>query len=58
VEAGIVNLADNNTVFKWAANGKKILTVPFEEHPYTAFARFLKTDEGVDVMKAIAKKLS
>jgi hypothetical protein len=58
VEAGIVNLTDDNTVFKWAANSKKILTVPFDEHPYAAFARFLKTDKGVDVMKAIEKKLS
>ena len=58
VEAKIVNLTDDNTVFKWASNGKKIMTVPFDEHPYTAFARFLKTDEGVDVMKAITKKLS
>lgn len=58
VEAGIVKLTDDNTVFKWAANSKKIMTVPFDEHPYAAFARFLKTDEGVDVMKAIEKKLS
>jgi len=58
VETSIVNLTDDNTVFKWASNGKKIMTVPFDEHPYTAFARFLKTDEGVDVMKAITKKLS
>jgi len=58
VEAGIVKLTDDNTVFKWTANSKKIMTVPFDEHPYAAFARFLKTDEGVDVMKAIEKKLS
>lgn len=58
VESGIVSLTDDNTVFKWKANGKKILTVPFDEHPYAAFARFLKTDSGVDVMKAIEKKLS
>ena len=58
VEAGLVALGDDNTVFKWKSNGKKIMTVPFDEHPYTAFARFLKTDEGVDVMKAIMKKLS
>lgn len=58
VEAQIVTLTDDNTVFKWKSNGKKILTVPFDKHPYTAFARFLKTDEGVDVMKAITKKLS
>jgi len=58
VEAGIVKLTDDSTVFKWGSNSKKIMTVPFDEHPYTAFARFLKTDEGVDVMKAITKKLS
>lgn len=58
VENGIVNLTDDNTVFKWKTNSKKIMTVPFDEHPYAAFARFLKTDEGVDVMKAIEKKLS
>ena len=58
VEANIVKLTDDNTVFKWSTNGKKIMTVPFDEHPYAAFARFLKTDEGVDVMKAIEKKLS
>lgn len=58
VESNVVSLSDDNTVFKWKSNGKKIMTVPFDEHPYTAFARFLKTDEGVDVMKAITKKLS
>ena len=58
VENGIVNLADDNTTFKWAKTGKKILTVPFDEHPYTAFARFLKTDDGINVMKAIEKKLA
>ena len=35
VENGVVNLADDNTTFKWAKTGKKILTVPFDEHPYT-----------------------
>ena len=58
VEAGIVKLSGDNTVFQWATNGKKIMTVPFDEHPYGAFARFFKTDDGVDVMKAIMKKLS
>ena len=41
VEAGIVKLTDDNTIFKWASNSKKIMTVPFDEHPYAAFARFL-----------------
>ena len=58
VENGVVNLTDDSTTFKWSKTGKKILTVPFDEHPYTAFARFLKTDDGINVMKAIEKKLS
>ena len=58
VENGVVNLTDDNTTFKWSKTGKKILTVPFDEHPYTAFARFLKTDDGINVMKAIEKKLT
>ena len=58
VENGVVNLTDDNTTFKWSKTGKKMLTIPFDEHPYTAFARFLKTDEGINVMKAIEKKLA
>ena len=58
VEMNIVKLTDDNTVFKWAANNKKIMTVPFDQHPYAAFAQFFKTDEGVQVMKSIVKKLS
>jgi len=33
------------------------MTVPFDENPYSAFAAFLKTDEGVPVFKSIEKKL-
>ena len=57
VEEGYVNLTDDNTVFKWASNGKKIFTVPFDQHPYAAFAQFFKTDEGADVFTALMKKL-
>ena len=32
-------------------------TVPFDENPYSAFAAYLKTDEGVEVFKSIEKKL-
>ena len=58
VEAGILKLTDDNTVFKFAANGKKIMTVPFDQHPYAALASYFKTDEGIDLMKSITKKLS
>jgi hypothetical protein len=33
------------------------MTVPFDENPYSALAAFFKTDEGVEVYKAIQKKL-
>lgn len=57
VESNILKLTDDNTVFKFAKNGKKVMTVPFDEHPYQALARYFKTDEGVDLMKSIMKKL-
>jgi len=57
VEMGILNLADDGTTFK-LANGKKVMTVPFDQHPYGALAAYFKTDEGVDLMKSIMKKIS
>ena len=57
-EAGIIRLSDDQRYFTWSSNGRKLMEVPFDENPYSAFAYFLKTDEGVDVMKAIEKKLS
>ena len=56
VEAGILNLANNNTQFI-TPKGKKLFTVPFDENPFQALARWFKTDEGVDVLKSIEKKL-
>ncbi len=56
-EKGIINLTDSNTVFKWAANGRKIMTVPFDGEPYSALAQFFKTDEGTAVLKSIKTKL-
>ena len=57
VEEGYVTLNDDNTVFQWAKNGKKIFTVPFDQHPYASFAQFFKTDEGADVFTSLMKKL-
>ena len=34
------------------------MQVPFEENPYSAFAVYLKTDEGVQVYQSIEKKLN
>ena len=55
-EQGIINLTEDGTVFKFA-NGKKIMTIPFDQHPYGALAQYFKTDDGVDLMKSLLKKL-
>lgn len=57
VEAGIIQLSPDQKTFTWASNNKKLMTVPFEENPYSAFASYLKTDEGTEVYKSIEKKL-
>ena len=56
-EAGIVVLASDQRTFKWASNGRKLMTVPFDENPYSAMAAWFKTDEGLEVYKSIEKKL-
>ena len=56
-EAKIIRLSDDQRSFSWASNGKKLMTVPFDENPYSAMAAFFKTDEGVEVFKSIEKKL-
>jgi hypothetical protein len=56
-EAGIINLSQDQRTFTWGSNGRKLMNVPFDENPYSAFAAFLKTDEGVEIYKSIDKKL-
>lgn len=56
-EMGILVLSDDQRTFKWASTGKKIMTVPFDEHPYSAFTAYLKTDEGLEIYKSIEKRL-
>ena len=56
-EAKIIILSPDQRTFTWGANGRKLMNVPFDENPYSAFAAFLKTDEGVEIYKSIDKKL-
>jgi hypothetical protein len=56
-EAGIINLSGDQRTFTWGSNGRKLMNVPFDENPFSAFAAFLKTDEGVEIYKSIDKKL-
>ena len=57
VEAGILDISGDNRTFHWASNGRKIMTVPFDENPYSALAAFFKTDDGVEMFNTIEKRL-
>jgi hypothetical protein len=57
VEAGIITLSQDQRTFMWASNNRKLMTVPFDENPYSAMAAFFKTDEGVEVFRSIEKKI-
>lgn len=56
-EMGILNLSQDQRTFTYASNGRKLLTVPFNEHPYSALAAYFKTDEGMEVLRAVEKQL-
>jgi hypothetical protein len=56
-EANIITLSQDQRTFSWTENDRKLMTVPFDENPYSAMAAFFKTDEGVQVFRSIEKKL-
>jgi len=57
VENNIIKLSSDQRTFTWGTNGRKLLTVPFDENPYSALAQWFKTDEGVEVYQSVEKKL-
>ena len=57
IEARIINLSQDQRTFHWTSNDRKLFTVPFDEHPYSALASWFKTDEGVEVYKSIEKRV-
>jgi len=58
VENGILRLSTDQRNFLWGTNGRKLMTVPFDEHPYTALAHWFKTDEGMEIYANIEKRLN
>tara|TARA_B100000427_G_scaffold178973_1_gene148909 strand:- start:625 stop:1401 length:777 start_codon:yes stop_codon:yes gene_type:complete len=56
VEKNIILLDEDQRTFKWKTNGRKLMTVPFDENPYSAMAAWFKTDEGLEVYRSIEKK--
>ena len=57
-EMGILRLSPDQRTFHWASNNRKLMTVPFDEHPYTALAHWFKTDEGMEIFSNIEKRLN
>ena len=57
VEANILKISPDNRTFQWASNGRKLFTVPLDEHPYSALAAWFKTDEGIEIYSNIEKQL-
>ena len=57
-ESGLLKLSQDQRTFTWASNGRKVITVPFDENPYSAMAAYFKTDEGIEIYRSIEKKLS
>jgi len=57
VEQNIIKIAQDQRSFHWGSNDRKLMTIPFDENPYSALAAWFKTDEGVEVYKTIQKKL-
>ncbi len=57
VEQGIIKLSQDQRTFTWASNDRKLLTVPFDENPYSALAAWFKTDDGIEVYQSVEKKL-
>jgi hypothetical protein len=58
VELGIIKLSSDQRNFLWGSNDRPIMTVPFDEHPYTALAHWFKTDEGMEIYSNIEKRLN
>jgi hypothetical protein len=58
VELGIIKLSSDQRNFLWGSNDRTIMTVPFDEHPYTALAHWFKTDEGMEIYTNIEKRLN
>jgi hypothetical protein len=58
VEAGILRLSSDQRNFLWGSNGRKVMVIPFDEHPYTALAHWFKTDEGMEIYSNIEKRLN
>ena len=56
-ELNIIKLSQDQRTFSWGSNDRKLMTVPFDEHPYSALASWFKTDEGMEIYQNIEKRM-
>lgn len=56
-QQGIIKLSADQRIFTYGETDRKLMSVPFDEHPYSALAAWFKTDEGMEVFKNIEKRL-
>ena len=56
-EMNILKLSSDQRTFTWASNNRKLMNIPFDEHPYSALAAWFKTDEGMEIYTNIEKQL-
>jgi len=57
-EMKIIKLSQDQRTFSWGSNDRKLMNVPFDEHPYSALAAWFKTDEGMEIYANIEKRLN
>jgi hypothetical protein len=57
-EMRILKLSNDQRTFSWGSNDRKLMNVPFDEHPYSALAAWFKTDEGMEIYSNIEKRLN
>ena len=57
-EMGILKLSSDQRTFSWGSNDRKLMNVPFDEHPYSALSAWFKTDEGMEIYSNIEKRLN
>ena len=54
----IIKLSPDQRTFTWGTTGRKLMNVPFDEHPYSALAAWFKTDEGLEAYGNLEKRLN
>jgi len=56
-EMGILKLSQDQRTFMWGSTDRKLMNIPFDEHPYSALAAWFKTDEGMEIYSQIEKRM-